>query len=431
MQLKLANLNAVVENDKLKLVKTTRMYSRNVQADGLFSEEIFGKFGSPERRKTFAYVNLNTKIIHPEALEHIFFSLSSDVNKFIMGKQKYTVKDGKLIVSDEDGIGMSGISDFIKVFPKLDLAAFKKKDEVKFLKENLNKVFIDKWLILPAGIRDIQMIKGTNKSQIQYMELNELYENLIRNANSIINLKGDVEIYASMSNAVQKAVLEINRWIKERMKGKTGIIRGGLMRKVTDYSGRLVVTTDNTLDVGEVGLPWQVVLRLFEPFSIHLILKDANYLTLIQEYLKSDIKIDMFTLKQLIKKLNTKPDILPPLLKDYFMDIAREVVKDKVCLYKRDPVENRNSYVAGNIRVEDSNFVMSLNPLELKRNGADHDGDMMAIFPLFTKEATEEAKRLMHPKYSKSVWYDTISNTNVAYSIELDASAAIYNATLE
>ena len=34
------------------------------------------------------------------------------------------------------------------------------------------------------------------------------------------------------------------------------------------------------------------------------------------------------------------------------------------------PVENRNSYVAGNVRVERDGFAMSLNPLELKRNGA-------------------------------------------------------------
>jgi hypothetical protein len=37
------------------------------------------------------------------------------------------------------------------------------------------------------------------------------------------------------------------------------------------------------------------------------------------------------------------------------------------------PVENRNSYVAGSVRVEPTGFVMSMNPLELARNGADHD----------------------------------------------------------
>ena len=368
MQLKLANINAVIENGKLKQVKTTRMFARNIQVDGLFSEEIFGKFGSNERKSTFAYVDLRTKIIHPEAYEHIFLSLSSDIGKFILNKQKYIIENGKLSVDDKDGI--SGVYQFIKNFYKLDLSILKdKKEEVNFIKKNINRIFIDKWLILPAGIRDIQIQKGTNKSQIQYTELNELYENLIRNANSMESIPSD-DLRESLTQGVQRCALEINKWIKMRLKGKGGLIRGGLMRKVIDYSGRVVITTDNTLKIGEIGLPWQICLRLFEPFAVHKIMKDKDYLSLIQDSLKSDIAMDSFSLKQYIKKLNSKPSVAPPLLHDYFMDVAREIVKDKVVLIKRDPVENRNSYTAESIRVEDSSFDMKINPSELARNGA-------------------------------------------------------------
>jgi len=83
------------------------------------------------------------------------------------------------------------------------------------------------------------------------------------------------------------------------------------------------------------------------------------------------------------------------------------------------------------VRVEPEGFVMSLNPLELQRNGADHDGDQMGVYSIMTVEATEEAKQKMHPRYSKSVWYQPVSNGDVAYSIKLDAAIAIYNATLE
>lgn len=370
MQLRLSNINAVVENDKLKQVKSTRMFSRTIQADGLFSEEIFGKFGSDIRKQTFAYVNLHTKIIHPEAYEHMFLSLSSDISKFLLNKQLYNIDDGKLVPVDTDGI--SGVANFIANFDKINLDILKdKKEEVKFIKNNLNKVFIDKYIILPAGLRDIQVVKGTNKSQMQSSELNELYENLIRNSNTIENIEGDLK--ATLTQGIQRSTLEINSWIKQRLKGKGGLIRGGLMRKVIDYSGRLVITTDNTLSIGEIGLPWQVCLRLFEPFAIHKILKDKDYLSLIQDFLKSDISVDSFTLKQLIKKLNAKPDILPPLLHDYFVEIAREVVDGKMVLNKRDPIENRNSYVSSSIRVNGSGFTMSLNPAELARNGADHD----------------------------------------------------------
>jgi hypothetical protein len=56
----------------------------------------------------------------------------------------------------------------------------------------------------------------------------------------------------------------------------------------------------------------------------------------------------------------------------------------------------------------------------------------MAVFPIFTKEATEEAKKKMHPQYSKSVWMETRTISGVGYGTDmLDAAASIYNATLE
>lgn len=432
MNLKLANINSIIEINKLKPVTTTRIFSRSIQTDGLFSEEIFGKFGSAERRKTFAYVNLKTTVIHPEVFENIFLTLDPAVANFILNKQKYKVEQGKLIESDT---GISGVFHFVKIFKDLDLDVFKKKKvEVSFIKNNLSRIFIDKYLILPAGIRDIQLDRETNKSQIQYAELNELYENLIRNANTIPEDVNNIpELIESLTQGIQRNLLDINKWIKSRLEGKGGLIRGGLMHKVVDYSGRLVITTDNTLDLGEISLPWQVCLRLFEPFTINYILKQKSYLQLIQDFFKSDTPIDVFQLRQFIKKINTKPDIVPPLLKDYLVETAINIVKDKVVLYKRDPVENRNSYVAASVRVnsEQNQFTLGINPLELKRNGADHDGDAIAVFPLFTKEATEEAKRKMHPKYSKSVWADTVSNLGIGYFIELDAATSIYNMTLE
>jgi hypothetical protein len=63
-------------------------------------------------------------------------------------------------------------------------------------------------------------------------------------------------------------------------------------------------------------------------------------------------------------------------------------------------------------------------------NDLDHDGDAMAIYPLFTKEATEEAKIKMHPRHSKSNWQESRVFSGVGYSITLDAATAIYNATL-
>ena len=59
-------------------------------------------------------------------------------------------------------------------------------------------------------------------------------------------------------------------------------------------------------------------------------------------------------------------------------------------------------------------------------------GDAMAIYPLFTKQATEEARSKMWPGKSRSVWQETRTDSGVGYGTDLlDAAAAIFNATLE
>jgi len=56
-------------------------------------------------------------------------------------------------------------------------------------------------------------------------------------------------------------------------------------------------------------------------------------------------------------------------------------------------------------------------------------GDQVAVVALFTKEAQEEAKTKMHPKYASSMWTSVLSANQCQYTIKLDAAVAIYAAT--
>ena len=58
-------------------------------------------------------------------------------------------------------------------------------------------------------------------------------------------------------------------------------------------------------------------------------------------------------------------------LKETLIEITKEVVKDKLVLYKRDPVENRDSYMAAKIRVDSDGYTLDINPLDLPRIGGD------------------------------------------------------------
>jgi len=434
MKLELLDISKFIEDNKLKPVTTIRLYEKVEKTDpnGLFSEEIFGRFGSSERRKRFAYIDLKVPIIHPEAFP-IITGLDSTISKLLTDKSKYRLDKEGLLIEDPEN-GFSGINYFISIFKKLDIDKFKKTrpKNVKFIKDNKDKIFIDKYLVLPAGIRDLSISKTSNQTIVNFSDLSELYTNLIRHTNALGSDYKNLpeEIMKPITEQIQKTVLEINNWIKNRLKGKSGLIRGGLLRKVIDYSGRLVITTDNTLPLGTVGLPWSVVLKLYEPFAInHILKRDRNMLRSIQYMLKSDTEVDVSDLRKLFAAAINKPEIIPEDMVDYFMHVAEEITKDKLVIYKRDPVENRDSWIAASIRVNRTGMSMFLNPLDLPRTGADHDGDAMCVVALFTKEAQNEAKTKMHPKYAQSIWTSVVSANRCPYSITLDAAVAIYAAT--
>ena len=380
------DINYFIEKKKIKEVKSAKIEGRGgkLDSEGLFSEEIFGRVGSPIRKLTFGYIDLHVKIIHPQCWDMIV-GLNPMMNKMLTGKKKYIINpDGDIEESTDSFIGMSGIKALIDNWDKLNLNLVGKKhpEYVKFLKNNKEKIFIDKILVIPAGIRDVQLnVGGTNKKIITSSEVNTLYEELLQQTKTVdSNLLDflDDETVKNIVGAIQRKVIEINKWIEERLKGKNGILRGGLLSKTVDYSGRFNIVNDMSVKQGYIGVPWQAVLKLYEPFTIYHIIKNkynVNVKELIKQQLNIENELSSSDLKRFLTLINEQPNIVSKELEDELVRIAEEITKDKMILYKRDPVENRNSYIAGYIRVDRNSLVIKLNPLDCPRQGADFDGD--------------------------------------------------------
>ena len=116
---------------KLSPVSSSDYYTRtgDFHREGLFSEQIFGPVGSLDRRKTYSYINLNSKVIHPTALK-LLTQLDRKIEKFISTEDTFIVtKDGRLEQSDE---GVTGILNFIKLFPKIKFRG-ETKDRERFI----------------------------------------------------------------------------------------------------------------------------------------------------------------------------------------------------------------------------------------------------------------------------------------------------------
>ncbi|MEM4385318.1 MAG: hypothetical protein QXD03_02085, partial [Candidatus Anstonellales archaeon] len=275
MRLDLLDIDDFIKRNKVMEVKSDKLYrdvkNKIVDEDGLWSFSIFGSKGSYDRMSRFGYIELNCTIVHPEAYQ-IVSSLSTDIKKLLKGSNKYIVDtEGRLIENSSGGNGPEYLSTIIN---KIDFDKISKKDReeyINFVKENINKIFLKRILVIPAGIRDF--IQTEKQTRIMYSEINDLYSGLLRLTTTIKSID-DQELRSRMSIEIQDQCLKINRWIKDIMKGKFGIFRGLLLRKVNDFSGRCVITIDPNIPLGYIGVPWHVLFLLYEPFCLNRINKD-------------------------------------------------------------------------------------------------------------------------------------------------------------
>eukprot|EP01025_Chloroclados_australasicus_P036650 TRINITY_DN3733_c0_g2_i1.p1 TRINITY_DN3733_c0_g2~~TRINITY_DN3733_c0_g2_i1.p1 ORF type:complete len:186 (+),score=23.14 TRINITY_DN3733_c0_g2_i1:80-559(+) len=70
-----------------------------------------------------------------------------------------------------------------------------------------------------------------------------------------------------MPHAYQRSGRPIKS-ITQRLKGKSGRIRGNLMGKRVDFSARTVISGDTALELDELGIPWSIALNLTFPETV-------------------------------------------------------------------------------------------------------------------------------------------------------------------
>lgn len=439
MKLRLLRINEYIQKNNVQEIKSNKIYigsNRNeLHKEGIFSQEIFGRLGSVKRKKVFGYIDLKTKLIHPEAFK-ILTSINTDLTKLISGKENYIInKEGNLILDNENG--KTGIVFFINNFNNINFSILKTTNpkNIDYILKYKEHVLIDKYLVIPAGIRDIQ-IGATGSNLIEHSEINNLYIKLLNQVNMAISLELiDEEMSIDLIKNVQKTLNSINDWFKSKIKGKYGIIRGGMLKKVVDYCARLVIVPDNNIELGQVGLSWHICLKLFEPMFIHYVLKkDSSDMlkSLIQQFfgLEKLEDVDIKTIKMFNNKINESPLEVNELTKREFIKVAKEITTDKQVIYKRDPVENRDSWISSYVIVKDTGFVLSCNNFDLNKHTGDYDGDTAAVYSLLTNEAQKQAKEKLNPIHTKTIWTPVTNYNKVIYNLNMDAAIAIHTATL-
>jgi DNA-directed RNA polymerase beta' subunit len=434
MKLSLLNIEKYIRENNVKPVTSTNIFAirqNSFDPNGLWSEEIFGTVGSPERKVKFGYIDIGVNIIHP-AVYDMLLSSCKPFRDIITGTESYFFDKTKGIFrlpknDKETEESYTGLAYFTKQFFNIDFEKSVKKDKAdvgSFIKKYKNRIIINKYLVLPAGIRDMSLSRPAAKQFSS--EINELYESLIQSVGMTTLSTGDIEMETMLASSIQKTCIKIYKWLQNQIKGKRGLLRGEMLKKTVDYTARIIPNSDPDIPIGTIGLPWHVVISLYEPHFFHHILhKDEKLADALMEYFGKELDIN--NMKEINRVLTNNIDKIPDNLKTKVILAAEEIVKDQILLCKRDPVVSRSSYYSANIKVLHSGRVAKVNGLTCESQTLDFDGDQIALYPVFTKQAREKAKKL-NPALSKSAWYDPTSGEH-HYPITLDAAATIFAAT--
>ncbi|MBI5133891.1 MAG: DNA-directed RNA polymerase subunit beta' [Candidatus Taylorbacteria bacterium] len=253
-------------------------------------------------------------------------------------------------------------------------------------------MFLSRIPVIPPALRPMVPLDG---GRYATSDVNDLYRRVINRNNRLLKLKEinapDV-ILRNEKRILQEAVdalvdnsirhgnsttaagsLASKRALKslaDNLKGKRGLLRGNLLGKRVDYSGRSVIVVGPELELDRCGLPKHMALELFKPFVIH-------------ELLKRELAYNIRGASRLIE------DGIPEV-----WAILEDVIEGKYVLLNRAPTLHRLGIQAFRPKLIEGNAIQ-VHPLVCSAFNADFDGDQMAVHVPLSPEAQMEAKEIM------------------------------------
>ncbi|KAA6389256.1 MAG: DNA-directed RNA polymerase II subunit RPB1, partial [Streblomastix strix] len=181
--------------------------------------------------------------------------------------------------------------------------------------------------------------------------------------------------------------------ISERLKGKEGRIRGNLMGKRVDFSGRTVITPDPNLSVDEVGVPRTIALTLTFPEVV-----TVRNMAELQKCVENGPSKHPGA-NYIIRKDGSRIDLRHAQgLNDIHLEIGckveRHMKNGDYVIFNRQPSLHRMSMMGHKVHILPySSFRLNLSCTT--PYNADFDGDEMNIHLPQSQEARAEVRELM------------------------------------
>lgn len=257
--------------------------SGDFHEDGLFSVAIFGRVGDEARDRRFSYIDIKVEIFHPVIYDRL--CQLRNLYRGIMAGTHYAVWDESLkdfVVSDELS-GNTGYSFFTQHWRDIKFETNRsdiRTQRVKLIEKYRDQAMTSKILVMPAGMRDIEVDASGNMKE---GDLNAVYRRILSIARTIAVTDAN-SIAATLDNPrhmLQLAFNELYDSIEKMLTGKKGFIQNKwASRRIFDGTRNVITAMDNsTEELGALNAPkytdtvvglWQLSRSLL-PVTTHFL----------------------------------------------------------------------------------------------------------------------------------------------------------------
>lgn len=360
------------------------------------------------RRNTFGKIDLGKDVylVNPTAFKLLINDCLTD--KYLK-THAYSVLIGKEWVSKTTGeISKTYIDDCYtgphafkeKIYPLIIESIKNSHDPDDYLITHILPR-IDKCLfthlipIIPPDLRPI--ISGAGNTNF-IDEINKPYM-IMRNYVTYIN---DSPILPYDKIAVlQSQYFKVAELLLKKLSSKSGIMRKYLLAKRVDYSARLVIIPDSTLNIDQIDVSFYVIKEVFKPTLLPKLAKKLN-ISELEAYNKYDSVEYEDALFQLCQSYKNYPTII-----------------------NRQPTLHKLSILVFYIRNIIKDYALVLPPISTEPFNADFDGDQMALYFPIGGAAYNEALNMVP---YKNLFLP--SNGELAFEFKEDLILGLYKLSL-
>lgn len=284
-----ANITIVdITPDRLAMLKPVTVLdifdgiSGEFHEDGLFSISTFGRAGSDERDTTFSYIDIKVEVFHPFIHKNIV--ALKGLYGGIMSGRAYAVwneKDKDFEASDIVN-GQTGYFFFMQHWTNIKFkttSSNQRKARIELIEKfkQMGTATTTKVLVLPAGLRDVEIEEG---GRVKQNEINDLYRPIIQASNAISTSSDLATPIIDLSrNKVQTEFNAVYGYIRDLLDGKGGFIQSKYGRRHIAYGTRNVITAmdtsaadledENSFSINSTGLGLWQLMKAAEPKVVY------------------------------------------------------------------------------------------------------------------------------------------------------------------